>query len=80
MQPRPAKHVCFVLLGQIPYWNMSEEMFAIEKVLNSSQYISNDSIQFWYQKFYKDCCRMNNVKDYCIDMMNYFSGSDCTEG
>ena len=58
---------------------MSKEMFGIEKVLNSSQYISSESIQFWYPEFHQDCCT-SNVKTYCQDPLNPFSDSSCYEG
>lgn len=63
--------------GQIPYWNSSQEMFAMEKVLNSSQYISKDSLQFWYPKFYQDCCVA--TKDYCVDPTGLWADSKCSQ-
>ena len=54
-------------------------MFAIEKVLNSSQFISTESIQFWYPQFHQDCCAQN-VKQYCKDLLNLYGNSNCTEG
>ena len=68
-----------VYVGQIPYWNMSQEMFQIENVLNSSQYIKSDSIQFWYPQFYNDCC-IPNPEKYCkIPGSEFFGDADCAE-
>ena len=64
-------------LGQIPYWDYSDELLKIEEVLRTDPYIRNDSIAFWYTKFHEDCC-VQEVQ-YCLDDMDIWGSMTCSD-
>lgn len=53
-------------------------MFQLEKVLTSSQYIRQDSVEFWYSKFHAECCGVNS-KSYCLDYFDWASELTCND-
>ena len=66
-----------IFLGQIPYWDYSDELLKIEEVLRTDPYIRNDSIAFWYTKFHEDCC-VQEVQ-YCLDDMDIWGSMTCSD-
>ena len=68
-----------VYLGEIPYWEQQQELLQIQAVLNSSQYINQDSVQFWHAKFHTDCCGLS-PKVFCLDLMDFEGKDTCLEG
>ena len=64
-------------IGQVNYTNANAKLLQIENVLKSSPYVRSDSIQYWYPKFYRDCCLIEPA-DYCIDYFDIFSEYNCT--
>ena len=71
------KYYCFT--GDIPFWEFSEELGQIERVLNSSQYINSDSIQFWFPEFKAQCCG-ENPDYYCLDQFDWNGEYTCADG
>lgn len=53
-------------------------MLAMEKVLNSSQYINQDSVQFWYSDFHSQCCG-NDPEDFCLDLLDFEGKLTCSD-
>ena len=68
-----------IFAGDIPFWEYSEELAQIEQVLNLSQYINSDSIQFWHPVFYNACCGIN-PELYCLDAYDWNGEQTCEEG
>lgn len=69
-----------VYIGHVPYWNHSVELLQVEKVLESNQYINQESIQYWYNHFHDDCCGSSDkVKYFCLDMMDFKGKLTCLD-
>ena len=45
-----------ILPGDIKYWDYLDEMNESYQVLLDSQYLKNNSIQFWFPNFYQKYC------------------------
>ena len=58
-----------VYVGDIPYWNYTNQVLEIGQILRTDIYVRNDSVEFWFQNFYNDCC-VEYEKDFCKDLMN----------
>ena len=50
-------------------------MLKIEEVLRNNTYIRNDSIEFWFSHFYKDCC--GSSVTYCDDYLDWYGEHNC---
>ena len=65
--------------GDIPFWEFPQQMDQIEHVLRSSQYINNDSIQFWHADFQMKCCG-KNPDLFCLDEFDFEAKYTCEDG
>ena len=58
-----------VYVGDISYWKYTNQVLEIGQILSTDIYVRNDSVEFWFQNFYNDCC-VEYEEDFCKDLVN----------